>query len=63
MSTIEFQGFAIVWDENGIPQRIEAEHVPHSGRKIEPDSRVLREARQRLRELEDDSDSSSPRAA
>lgn len=63
MSTIEFQGFAIVWDENGIPHRIEARRVPPSGREIVPDPRVMREARERLHEPKNDSDSSSHDAA
>jgi hypothetical protein len=63
MGTIEFEGFAIVWDENGVPHRVEAKRVPPSGREIVPDPRVMREARERLRERENESDSSNPDAA
>jgi hypothetical protein len=63
MSQIEFEGFAITWDEEGKPHRVEAKRVPSSGRHIEPDPRVMREAREKLRKHQNGSDSSNPEAA
>jgi hypothetical protein len=50
MANLEIDGFAIYWDEDGKPTMVEAEEVPPSGRKITPDPRVIREARERMRE-------------
>ena len=63
LAKLEITGFAVFWDENGNPTVVEAEHVPPSGRKIEPDPRIMREARKRLHEREKGSDSSNPHAA
>lgn len=50
MAKIEIVGFAVFRDENGRATMVEAERLPPSGLNVEPDPRVMREAREKLRD-------------
>jgi hypothetical protein len=63
VAELEITGFAVFWDQNGTPILVESEGLPASGRKIEPDERVMRQAQAMLRQLKTGLDSSSPHAA
>lgn len=63
MAELEISGFVVYRDQNGKPAIVEAEALPSSERDIVPDPRVMRQAREMLRQGQSDSDSSTPRVA